>query len=77
VLVGIKIPKLDVTEQLKKVESEFTPLLKSAEELEQFSKKRLEEIKAEIAELDDEMVLDPALFAPCHASKQPVRAHTV
>lgn len=45
-----------MTEDLKKVESEFTPLLKSADELEAFSKKRLQEIMQEVATIDDETV---------------------
>ncbi|EIE20405.1 hypothetical protein COCSUDRAFT_57553 [Coccomyxa subellipsoidea C-169] len=51
---GVKIPKYDVTEALKKVDGEFEPLLKSSEELEAYSKKRYEEIQKEISTIDEE-----------------------
>lgn len=50
------MPKFDPSQQLKKVDAEFEPLLQSASELEAFSKKREEEIKAEIAAIDAETV---------------------
>jgi len=53
---GLKIPKYDVTEEIKKVDAEFEPLLKSSEELEAFSKKRHAEIQQEIKALDEESV---------------------
>ncbi len=53
---GVKIPKYDVTEELKKVDAEFDPLLKSSEELEAFSKQRHAEIEKEIASIDEETV---------------------
>jgi hypothetical protein len=53
---AVKIPKYDVTEELKKVDGEFEPLLKSSEELAAFSKKRHEEIQKEIATIDEETV---------------------
>ncbi|BDA50766.1 probable ATP synthase subunit d, mitochondrial [Coccomyxa sp. Obi] len=71
---GVKIPKYDVTEELKKVDAEFEPLLKSSEELEAFSKQRHAEIEKEIATIDeeteklskrtvdDELASDPALL---------------
>lgn len=55
-LTGLKIPKLDVAEHVKKVDSEFEPLLKSASELEAFSQKRAKEIKEEIKHIDAEIV---------------------
>ena len=53
---GLKIPKFDVTEHVKKVDTEFDPLLKSAAELEAFSQKRSKEIQEEIKGIDAEMV---------------------
>lgn len=55
-MTGVKIPKYDVTEELKKVDAEFDPLLKSSEELEAFSKQRHAEIEKEIATIDEETV---------------------
>ena len=52
----LKIPKMDVTEHLKKVDKEFDPLLKSAAELESFSQKRAKEIQDEIKQIDVEIV---------------------
>lgn len=54
-MAGLKIPKLDVAEHVKKVDSEFEPLLKSASELEAFSQKRAKEIKEEIKHIDAEI----------------------
>lgn len=53
---GLKIPKFDVTEHVKKVDTEFDPLLKSASELEAFSQKRSKEIQEEIKQIDLEIV---------------------
>ena len=61
------MPKFDPSQQLKKVDAEFEPLLQSAGELEAFSKKRGEEIQAEIAAIDAETVR----FSPC--ANLPVR----
>ena len=55
-LTGLKIPKLDVAEHVKRVDTEFEPLLKSASELEAFSQKRAKEIKEEIKHIDAEIV---------------------
>ena len=55
-LAGLRIPKLDVAEHVKKVDTEFEPLLKSASELEAFSQKRAKEIKDEIKHIDAEIV---------------------
>lgn len=52
----LKIPKMDVTEHLKKVDKEFDPLLKSAAELESFSQRRAKEIQDEIKQIDVEIV---------------------
>ena len=52
----LKVPKFDPSQQLKKVDAEFEPLLQSATELEAFSKKREQEIQAEIATIDKESV---------------------
>ncbi|CAK0787319.1 hypothetical protein CVIRNUC_010537 [Coccomyxa viridis] len=54
-MAGLKIPKFDVTEHVKKVDTEFDPLLKSAAELEAFSQKRSKEIQEEIKGIDAEM----------------------
>ena len=59
---GLKIPKFDVTEHVKKVDTEFDPLLKSAAELEAFSQKRSKEIQEEIKGIDAEMVHTLCLF---------------
>ena len=52
----LKIPKFDVTEHVKKVDTDFDPLLKSASELEAFSQKRQKEIEDEIKQIDVEIV---------------------
>ena len=52
----LKIPKFDVTEHVKKVDTDFDPLLKSATELEAFSQKRQKEIEEEIKQIDVEIV---------------------
>ncbi|CAL5229518.1 g12858 [Coccomyxa viridis] len=51
----LKIPKFDVTEHVKKVDTDFDPLLKSATELEAFSQKRQKEIEDEIKQIDVEI----------------------
>lgn len=45
-----------MTEEIKKVDAEFDPLLKSSEELEAYSKKRHAEIQQEIKAIDEESV---------------------
>ena len=67
-VAGLKIPKLDVAEHVKKVDTEFEPLLKSASELEAFSQKRAKEIKDEIKHIDAEIVS----HSLCH-NKCPVK----
>ncbi len=56
----LKIPKFDVTEHVKKVDTDFDPLLKSATELEAFSQKRQKEIEDEIKQIDVEIVSHPS-----------------
>lgn len=57
----LKIPKFDVTEHVKKVDTDFDPLLKSASELEAYSQKRQKEIQDEIKQIDVDIVSFPSM----------------
>ena len=61
---GLKIPKYDISGALKEVDEVFTPILKEAKELEEFSAKRAKEIEAEIAAVDRDIVRWPVLTRP-------------
>lgn len=74
-LTDLKIPSYDISGALKEVDELFAPIMAEAKELEAFSAKRVKEIEAEIAAVDearnslktrtihDEIEADPKLAA--------------
>lgn len=60
----LKIPKYDISSALKDVDEMFAPIMAEAKELEAFSAKRVQEIEAEIADVDRARVRRPVHPAP-------------
>ena len=61
----LKIPDYDISGALKEVDELFAPIMAEAKELEAFSAKRVKEIEAEIAAVDEARVRRPLLLASC------------
>ena len=52
----LQVPQLDISGVLKAADEEFKPLLAQADELTAYASTRLDEIKAELASIDQQIV---------------------
>ena len=73
----LKIPDYDISGALKEVDELFAPIMAEAKELEAFSAKRVKEIEAEIAAVDQARVRRPLLLASCGRICRPHPARQV